>query len=74
MYQPNPSSLKKPCQLGELWGAELKIAELKLALNWQSLVHLRELLQAYLITWNNQLVVFEERATVAALTKAELIP
>ena len=33
-------------QLGKLWGAELKIAELKLALSGQNLAHIRALLQA----------------------------
>ena len=33
-------------QLGKLWGAELKMTELKLALSEQSLAHIRASLQA----------------------------
>ena len=42
-----------PCQLGKLQGAELKINKLKLALNGQSLAHIRacELKLALFTTW-----------------------
>ena len=42
LYQP----LLFPPQLGKLWGAELKIAKLKLVLSGQSLAHIKTSLQA----------------------------